>query len=193
LPNGKVLCAAGVVDGTADSYSAPTFFFEYDSQVNTYTPVPSPSNSGGAPFAGRLLVVPSGQVLFANGSNDIEVYNPDGQPDPQWAPQITNCPNSVSPGGNYTVQGLQLNGMSQCCGYGDDVSMATNYPIVRMQNTNTGNVYYCRTHNHSSMGVQTGNTPVSTQFVVPRNIVIGDYLLFVVANGISSSAFAVSV
>jgi hypothetical protein len=193
LPNGKVLCAAGVVDGTAGSYSAPTFLFEYDPQANTYAPVPSPSNSSGAPFAGRLLVVPSGQVLFANGTNDIEVYNPDGQPDPQWAPQITDCPNDISPGGTYTLQGLQLNGMSQCCGYGDDASMATNYPIVRIQNINTGNVYYCRTHNHSSMGVQTSNTAVSTQSTVPTNIEIGDYQQFVVANGISSSAFAMSV
>jgi hypothetical protein len=193
LPNGKVLLAVGPVDGNKDTYSPPTFFFEFDPQLNTYTLVTAPPNSGAPPFAGRLLVVPSGQVLFANGSNDIEVYTPDGQPYAAWAPKITKCPAALTPGGTYTLEGLQLNGMSQCCGYGDDVSMATNYPLVRMQNLQTSNIYYCRTSNHSSMSVQTGTIPVSTQFTVPADTEIGNFQLFVVANGISSSAFPVSV
>jgi hypothetical protein len=193
LPNGKVLCTAGVVDGKADTYSKPTFFFEYDPQANVFTAVPSPSNGGRAPFTGRTLVVPTGQVLFANGSKNIQVYNPDGQPAREWVPQITNFPNLVNPGGTYRLEGRLLNGMSQCCGYGDDASMATNYPIVSMQGVSHGNVYYCRTHDHSSMGVQTGSALVSTQFTVPTNVEIGDYQLSVAANGISSAPVAVAV
>lgn len=193
LTNGKVLCAVAVVDGNANTYSQPTSFFEYDPQANAFTAVPSPSNGGSAPFTGRMLMVPSGQVLFANGSQDIEVYTPDGAPQPQWAPQITNCPTTLNPGGTFTLQGQQLNGMSQCCGYGDDAAMATNYPIVRLQDPNSGNVFYCRTAGHSTMGVQTGAATVSTQFTVPNTVPAGNYQLVVVANGIASAAVAVSV
>ena len=43
----------------------------------------------------------------------------------------------------------------------------TNYPLVRITNNNTGHVFYARTHDHSSMGVATGNMAVSTNFDVP--------------------------
>jgi hypothetical protein len=42
--------------------------------------------------------------------------------------------------------------------------MATKYPLVRITNTSTGHVLYCRTHNFSFMGVATGRKKVSTQF-----------------------------
>ena len=71
--------------------------------------------------------------------------------------------------------------------YGDDAQTATNYPLVRVTNSATGHVFYCRTHGHSTMGVATGATPVSTNFDVPLSIESGPSMLEVVANGIASA------
>jgi len=77
--------------------------------------------------------------------------------------------------------------------YGDDAQMATNYPLVRVTNSATGHVFYFRTHDHSSMGVATGTTPVSTRFDVPMFVESGPSALEVVANGIPSSPVSVMV
>jgi hypothetical protein len=64
-----------------------------------------------------------------------------------------------------------------------------------MTNSANGNVYYACTYNWSSTGVQTGNTPVTTQFALTANILQnpGTYSLVVVANGISSDPVSFSV
>jgi len=54
-------------------------------------------------------------------------------------------------------------------------------------------VFYCRTHDHSSMGVATGGAIVSTHFDVPAVIETGASDLYVVANGIPSNPVAVTV
>jgi hypothetical protein len=96
-------------------------------------------------------------------------------------------------GHSYTLTGHQLNGLSQACYYGDDATMATNYPIVRLTNTATGAVRYCRTGNHSTMGVATGLSPVTTTVTVPSGTPTGSYRLEVIANGIPSLPYAVHV
>src|SRR5438270_937365 len=98
-----------------------------------------------------MLLLPTGQGLFANGTNDIEVYTPDGEPDAAWKPTIDNSVSTMVPGNTYTITGTQFNGLTQACSYGDDVQMATNYPIVRLTNTTTAEVRFLRTFNHSSM------------------------------------------
>jgi len=104
-----------------------------------------------------MLLLPSGQVLFANGSNKIEVYTPDGAPKATWRPEITNSPGSISPNQTYVLQGRQLNGLSRAVSYGDDAQMATNYPLVCVRSAVSGQVVYCRTYDHSTMGVATGS------------------------------------
>jgi hypothetical protein len=200
LPNGHVLCCVGPAGGcpAADQgYCPPTFFFEFDPTAPILTSLsavtPSPPNAGGAPYTGRMLLLPTGQVLFANGTTDVEVYTPSGTPNPAWAPQITACATSLQPGHTYPLSGKQLNGLSQAVSYGDDAQMATNYPLVRLRNLTTNHVVYCRTHNHSTMGVATGNAVHSTQFTVPATIAKGPSELIVVANGIHSRPFAVHV
>jgi hypothetical protein len=86
-----------------------------------------------------------------------------------------------------------LNGLSQAVSYGDDAQMATNYPLVRITNVETGDVFYCRTHDHSTMSVNTGTAVHSTMFDVPAGIEIGASELSVIANGISSDSLAVTV
>jgi hypothetical protein len=83
--------------------------------------------------------------------------------------------------------------MSQAASYGDDFQAATNYPLVRLVNSSTGHVFYCHTHNPSTMAVQTGNLKVSTKFDVPAAAETGLSRLFVVANGIPSSPVYVTV
>ena len=71
--------------------------------------------------------------------------------------------------------------------------MATNYPLVRITNRASGDVFYARTHDHSSMAVATGRKVVSTYFDVPVGIETGGSDLVVIANGISSKPAAVTV
>jgi hypothetical protein len=191
LPNGKVLCVAGPVDGVSGDYLTPTYFFEFDPASLSFTTISNPPNNGSAPFNGRMMLLPTGQVLFANGSNDIEVYTPDLAPDPAWKPQILSVSSILQPNHFYTLTGRQLNGLSQAVSYGDDAAMATNYPLVQICNLGTGAITYCRTLDHSTMGVATGVTTQSTTFHVPAGLPGGSYALRVIANGIASDPVTV--
>jgi hypothetical protein len=121
------------------------------------------------------------------------VYTPLGSPNPAWAPRITTAPSAVTRGQTYQISGTQFNGMSQAVGYGDDYQAATNYPLVRITNRATGHVFYARTHDHSTMGVATGTTTVSTSFEVPGGTEAGAADLVVVTNGIPSASVAIVV
>jgi hypothetical protein len=192
LPSGDVLCTVGPVTGLPDDYLAPTSFFLFDGAgLNPIPPAPN-SLPTSAPYEGRMLLLPTGQVLFSNGTSSVAIYTPDGQPDPNWAPLITSCPTILQRGNIHPLQGIQLNGISQACSYGDDASMATNYPIVRLIYPGTGQVAYCRTFGHSSMGIQPAASS-STAFVVPITAPVGPAQLVVVANGISSQSLNVTV
>jgi hypothetical protein len=102
-------------------------------------------------------------------------------------------PTTLLSGLSYTLFGTQLNGLSQACGYGDDVGCATNYPLVRLRNPLNGNIYYCGTFGHSTMAIATGSSVQSTSFAVPTSVPNGTYDLVVIANGIPSAAVSVSV
>ena len=133
------------------------------------------------------MLLPSGEVLHTNNSNTVTIYTPDLAPDPAWRPSITSVPTALAPGGTYTLHGRQINGLSQAVIYGDEGAMGTNYPIVRLTNTTTGEVVYCRTHDHSTMGANTGTIVHTTKFTVPGSAALGPYNLCVIANGIESS------
>lgn len=190
MPNGHVLCVAGPA-GEGGSFPGPTQFFEFDGA--SLTSIPNPPNNGGPPFTGRMLLSPSGQVLFAAGSNQIFAYTPTGSPDPAWAPHITSCPTSIEAGHSYVLQGRQLNGLSQAVSYGDDATSATNYPLVRVKHLASGRVYFCRTFNHTTMGVATGTSIHGTTFKVPFGAPAGASQLVVIANGIASNVCSVNV
>lgn len=193
LPNGRVLCIVAPYSPAAGTWGNPLYLYEYDPAANTLTQVPSPANGAGSPFSSRLMLLPTGEVLHTNGSSTVAIYTPDGAPDPAWKPTITSVPHVLWPGHTYTLKGRQLNGLSQAVIYGDEGAMATNYPIVRLESTTTGNVVYCRTHDHSTMDIQTGTVIHSTQFTVPTGAALGAYRLRVIANGIASDPVTVSV
>jgi hypothetical protein len=187
LPNGNVLCmtAPGV-------YGMGIEFFEWDG--TNFNPTVNISNASRLPaYFGRLLVLPTGQILLTDGTTDVELYTSPGVPDPSWAPVITTYSTTLTHGKTSTISGLQFNGLSQGAAYGDDAQMATNYPLVRITNTATGHVFYARTYNHSSMGVATGSTVVTTTFQVPPKIERGASQLEVVANGIPSNPVTVTI
>lgn len=189
LPNGKILVTAGPAgDGTND-WPFPTFFFEFDGV--SFQPVPSPNSCNQYVFEGRMLLLPTGQVMFANGQADIELYVPDGSPDEDWRPEITSLPFFLRVKQTYSLQGRLLNGVSQAVSYGDDATQATNYPLVRIRNVQTGQVTYARTFDHSSMSVATGLSIQTTHFKIPFDAQLGPSELCVVTNGIASECVRV--
>jgi hypothetical protein len=191
MPNGKVLFAAGPAGDNAGDWPFPTHFFEYDgASIST---VPNPANYNRLVYEGRLLLIPTGQVLFANGGSDIEVYTPGGSPDEDWAPEITSVPAFLRVKQTFTLHGRLLNGLSQAVSYGDDGTMATNYPLVRIRNLKTGHVRYARTFDHSSMSVATGLSIQYTHFKIPFGTDLGPSELCVVTNGISSECERVDI
>jgi hypothetical protein len=189
LPNGHVLCVAGTAPNSG-GYATGGQFFEFDGKL--LDPAPAPANAAGDVFTGRMLLLPTGQVLFSAGSPAMEIYTPVGEADDEWRPQITEHPRDLQPGHTYEIHGERFNGMTQAVAYGDDATMATNYPLVRLVSED-GHVHYGRTFDHSTMAVATRRRRVQTSFTVPAGLPHGRYDLRVVANGIASHEVEVRV
>ena len=86
LPDGNVL-----FDVSACVYNTPTHFFVYNASSNTLTQIPDvPNAPNDTSYYTRMLALPNGQVLFNDGSNEMEVYTAGGTPNPSWAPSITS-------------------------------------------------------------------------------------------------------
>ena len=169
LTNGKVL-----VEGSSSR------LYEWDGTNLT----PTLYSNGGS-----LIVLPTGEVLVGGS----EVYKATGGYLQPWAPFILSYPSTATRGQSYIVSGKLFNGWSQAAAFGDEFETATNYPLVRITNNATGHVFYAKTHNHSYMGVQTGNVPTYTHFDVPAGMETGPSKLVVVTNGIPSFPVNVTV
>lgn len=189
LPDGNVLVDVGPTSGC---YVSGSKFYEFNGTTLTATSAPAGS-SGYPSYFGRLLVLPTGEVLFTGGGT-VEVYDAAGTYQSAWQPTIHTVSKTLTHGTkNNKITGTQFNGLTQGAMYGDDAQMASNYPLVRITNTASGNVVYCKTHNHSTMGVATGTKLVSTAFDIPATIQTGASTLEVVANGIPSAAVKVTI
>jgi len=190
-PNGKVLMMAspGVFD-------FPSVFLEWDGKTLTEIPG-TPNAPNDSSFFGNMLVLPTGQILLTDFSNDIEIFTPTVRREEVFQqavhrPVVAFTPVLLRGGGSYEIFGFRFNGMSQGAAYGDDVQAATNFPIVRVTNLLTGHVFYSRTHDHSSMAVAS-NRLVSTHVDIPADQERGLSKLEVVANGIASPPVIVFV
>ncbi len=187
LTNGNVLVGA-----SPGCYNIDDYFFELDG--TKLNPVTRPSFGPYiSSFWARMLMLPTGQSLVTYDNNDVELYNSSGAPDPKWAPRILFSPLLIKPGETYKIWGMQFNGLSQGNNYGDDEAAASNYPIIRITNRSTSHVFYARTHDHSTMGVATGDRIVSTNFEASPNTEPGLSDLVVIANGIPSRPVPVIV
>ena len=177
--NGKVLMMASPGFG-----NPPSSFFEWDGKHLTQVPG-TPNAPIDGSFFGNMLVLPSGQILLTDFSDDIEIYTPKGEPREEWAPLVVFAPESLKRGKSYQAFGFRFNGLSQGAAYGDDVQAATNFPLVRITNLDSGHVQYSRAHDPSTMAVASDDFN-SVSFDVPANQEPGASVLEVVANGIAS-------
>jgi hypothetical protein len=192
LPNGHVLFGGSPGDsGTGLEY------FEFDStNPASLISVPAPEHaSSDATYYTQLLVLPTGQVMFIDGSTTVQLYTESASTtyNPSWAPSISSVPGTIDSATTYQISGTQFNGLSQGTAFGDESQNSTNYPLVRITNSTTGHVFYAKTHDHSTMGVATGTTTVFTNFDVPADIEAGASTIQVVANGIPSEEVPVTV
>ena len=189
LPDGNVL-----FDVSACVYNTPLAFYLYNAGSNTLSPVPDIRNAANdSTYYTRMLALPNGQVLFNDGSEEMELYTAGGTPNPAWAPSITALSStSINAGQTASLSGTQLAGLDQGAAYGDDVQDNTNFPLVRITNSTSGVVTYARTSNWSSVSVAPGAAS-STEFTVPKTTPAGASTLVVVANGIASQPVAVTI
>jgi hypothetical protein len=189
LPDGNVL-----FDASACVYNTPTHFFVYDATANTITQIPdAPNAPNDTSYQTRMLVLPNGQVLYNDGSSQMEVYTAGGTPNPSWQPSISFLSSArLAPGSTYALSGTQLAGLDPGATYGDDVQDNTNFPLVQITNTATGTVTYARTSGWTSVSVAPGARS-STQFTLPPGTPAGPSTLVVIANGIASSPRTVTV
>lgn len=195
LPNGDVLFSVSPIDPV---FGNGLHFFVFDgSQFIEQPQVPNADVLSA--FSPNMLILPTGEIMVTglgrepHSPGSVLIYQvSDTHYKKKWAPKITSAPKKVRTGSTYKIEGIRFNGMSEGSMYGDDYQSSTNYPLVRITNCKTGHVFYCRTHDHSSMGVAS-DKKVSTYFDVPYNIERGKSKIEVVANGIPSKSVCIDV
>jgi fibronectin type 3 domain-containing protein len=183
MVNGKVLCVIGPTNG----FDSPTFFYEYDDTTNGFTQVNGPTGpTYNAPsYVTTMLDLPDGNILFLGSGTSLYIYTPAGVPIAAGQPVISSITENTD--GSFHLIGTGLNGITGGAAYGDDWQMDSNYPLIRMTNSVTGNVYYVRTYGWNSTGVATGSKVVTTEFSLPPSLPAGTYSLVVTASGLSSA------
>jgi hypothetical protein len=184
-PNGNMLMMA-----SPGIFGTGSVFFEWDG--TSLTSVAGPPNAPNvSSFQGHLLVLPTGQILYTDFSNDVEIFT--AAPGTyNWHPSVVLTTAVLSRGSSFLLSGFKFNGLSQASAYGDDLQNATNYPIVRITNVATGHVFYCRTHNHSTMAVGYSG-PTFTHLDIPASMETGQSYLEVVANGVASTKYNIGI
>jgi hypothetical protein len=187
LPNGHVIFAsdAGPALGV---FSPPTQLFDFDPDTDSISPV-SPAfpaqaelNNASA-FVTRMLVLPTGELLFSDSSRRLWVYTPSGSAPNRLRPRIEGI--AYDGGGVFTLSGQQLNGQSAGSSYGDDAENDENYPVVWLTSSN-GNVAFARTTSWTTTDLSTGVLRQSVKFTLPAGLTPGVYKVTVSGAGIMS-------
>ncbi|MGD0870714.1 MAG: hypothetical protein ABSB88_14250 [Bryobacteraceae bacterium] len=204
-PNGRVLVVAGTLyrntSNGIDFFSQNSQFFEYDplapvaSSLTLLGTQPPSGATSQDTWTARFLLLPSGQVMLSTEQAQVYIYTPDpAEPSyqPAWQPAIATFPTTLIIGHSYLLTGAGLNGLSQANSYGDDAQMATNYPIVQITDTVSKAVYYLRTQDFSTLGVNVAGAQTASVTVV-QGTPPGSYNLVVIANGIPSAPLAVEI
>jgi hypothetical protein len=195
LPDGNILVQAS--PGFAEN---PSHFWEFTiskkgtataTQVNDPKEAPETSS-----FEGNLLVLPTGQVLWDDSQtspNEVALYTPKGKPDKKWLPVVSSVDTTLAVGstGN-AISGTNFNGFDLGGVYGDDAQAATNFPLVRITNSKSGDVCFARSYGFSTMGVWTSGT-TNAEFDIPSSCETGASTLQVIVNGIASKGTTVTL
>lgn len=197
INNNATATTTGVSIKFGGTFSSPTQFFDFNPATNAISPLavtPAGANLNSGAYPKRFLTLPTGQVLFSDASSQAWIYTPDGSASPQYKPVINSI--AYNGGGIFTLTGKQLNGQSGGAAYGDDDQMDTNYPVVRFVATDgSGNVFYAKTTNWSSVAVAGGITTPQTVSVTlnPAMTAPGNYAMIVGGAGIASLPTIVNI
>lgn len=189
MVNGKILFATSPIPTSADHFPTPTSFYEFNYLSNSFTHLKTPaggdSETGISCYLTNMVCLPDGTVMYGEqGQQQYYVYRPGGTPVASGHPTVSNI---VQTGCNtFMITGTLFNGISEGACYGDDWQSETNYPVIRL--TDGTNVYYVRTYNWNSTGVQRGSAPDTTYFTIPPTLTDTSYYLTVTANGIASDS-----
>jgi hypothetical protein len=192
LPDGNVLTPAGAGN------HCPLAYFEFNGSSVVELPASgqppgsaSETNDAKAPF---FLVLPTGQILSDHGEhrNEMEIYTDTNPPESSWRPKVTTVATTLEPSKTYSVNGKQLDGLTEGTGYGDDMQDSTDFPLVQIENTASEKITYARTYDWAPISVKP-NAASTARFIMPSSIEEGASRLRVIANGIASEPVSVTV
>jgi hypothetical protein len=179
MPNGRVLVTTG---STLSGYT-PQAFWEYDPTApggGAFASVPLPPTTGFIPFFSSL---PNGQVLVGyQGATTAYLYTPSGAPQDAWRPSFTLSAQSKV--GALTLSGNQLNGLTQGASFGDDLNMASSFPVVWLTDS-AGNVTFARTYGFSQMAPSPAAG--TAKLALPSGLPLGTYTVHASASGVEAS------
>lgn len=190
LPNGHIVMAADA-GPTSGLFQGPTQLFDYDpgsGKIKAIKPA-FPVTVTDPAFVTRMMVLPTGQLMFSYGSNDVWIYTPDGDAPNKARP----LPQSLHYDGSgvFTLTGLRLNGISAGSGYGDDAESDENYPIVSLAD-GAGTVRYARTYNWDNTGVQQ-KKPSTVKLTLKAGTPAGTHTIVVSGAGVRSNPLCVTL
>ncbi len=197
-PAAVMTCGRVLAQVSPGLFAAPSHFVEVtvtNATTASYAQVSEPASAASqASYEGRLMVLPTGQILWSSDVGDVQVYTPKKcNPVKNAKPKIKKVSASLAVGSsNNSLKGFNLNGVTFGGYYGDDAQMSTNYPLVRITNSTSHHVCYARTHDHSRMGLNTAAAG-TTKFDIPNTCELGDSTLEVVVNGVASAAKVVTL
>jgi hypothetical protein len=192
MPNGKILFACSPQPTQNTEFASPTKFYEFDytNGNGTYTSVPAPSSAATGAISQQynMVVLPNGQILLGmdqdNSSNQYYIYTPVGAPVAIGKPTIGQVHKLTC--NTCMITGHGFNGISEGSAFGDENENDSNYPIFQFKQG--GRVYYARSYNWNSTGVQRGNKADTAYFELPATMGEGSYYLRAIANGIASDS-----
>src|SRR3954452_10957187 len=105
-----VACSSRRGPGAGANWLSPTLFHLLDGA--SLTRISDPPNATHVPYVGRMLLLPTGQVLFAAQTDEIYAYSYYSCPEPAWRPQILTSPCSVIAVSASSVSGEHSTGRS---------------------------------------------------------------------------------
>ncbi|MEI6815183.1 MAG: T9SS type A sorting domain-containing protein [Bacteroidota bacterium] len=191
LTNGNILFACSQAPYQGNNFPAPTYFYEFNYQTNTFTQLNAPTGNPTLSAISQqvnFLNLPDGSIFMSfnqdASSSQYYVYTPSGSQLSERAPVIGHVVQSGCT--NFMITGTGFNGINQGSAFGDENQNDSNYPVIRL--TQGPNVYYVRTFNWNSTGVQRGSAADTTHFTLPAGLPFGTYNLVVTANGLASAS-----
>ncbi|HEY1815921.1 MAG TPA: hypothetical protein VGG74_26405 [Kofleriaceae bacterium] len=205
LPNGNVIFATAPYNGT---FAAGTSWYEWDG--TSFTKVGGTTDDAQlATYEHFLVMLPTGELLHTQDnyiSGTLQLYTPATGVATTAIPEILGEPELVGSGAepptapiptiykgrSYTMPIARMNGIDLGATYGDDVQTSTDFPIVRVTASDSGHVWYCRTHDPTDRSTSPDEQGAAT-FDVPEAVEGGTAEVAVIANGIASAPLIVNI